>query len=74
MKYPLSLIERRPFDGGYAIRDDIGMIVCNVPDHGNALQFSEFIVRAANRWHRWRSFFRPNAREDWMWERNTWRP
>jgi hypothetical protein len=71
MKYPLHVVERpgntlEP----YAIADADNVIVCTVMQSGWSWSFANWIVRSANRWHRWRKFFCPYTRDDWLWERN----
>jgi hypothetical protein len=67
MKYPLRVVEepRR-----ICIADADHRIVCEVKDNEWGRQFADFIVRDANRWRRFRPWFRPRTKEDWEWERN----
>ena len=71
MKYPLHVVERpgntlEP----YAIADADNIIVCTVMQSGWSWSFANWIVRSANRWHRWRKFFRPYTSDDWWEEPN----
>lgn len=71
MKYPLRVVERPGHRDRFQVADANKMIVCIVVDQEWGRDFAEFIVRAANRWYRWRKFFRKKTRDDWLWERNT---
>jgi hypothetical protein len=59
MKYPLRLVIG-PRD--LRIADANGMIVCKMEPVVGDRELADHIVRSANRWHRWRKWFRP------MWE------
>jgi hypothetical protein len=68
MKYPLHLVERPDNTlEPYAIADADNIIVCKVMQSEWSWSFANWIVRSANRWHRWRKFFRPYTRDEW-WE------
>lgn len=73
MKHPLRVVDRRDRSlGGYDIVDGKNSVICAIYANGGRWEreFAEWIVRTANRWHRWRKFFRPHTRDDWEWERN----
>lgn len=67
MKHPLRLV-LGPRD--VRIADASGMIVCTMEPVDYARELAEHIVSTANRWHRWRKWFRPYTSEDWVWEKN----
>ena len=74
MKYPLRVVKVKEREWAVGIADASGKIVCHVLDQEWGHRFAAFIVTAANRWHRLRSWFRPYTRDDWLWEKNTSQP
>jgi hypothetical protein len=72
MKYPLRICTSKPAPVPLyiSIVDANNSIVVNVVDDPNSMALAEHIVRTANRWHRWRAWFRSYTRDDWERERN----
>lgn len=74
MKYPLRIaaVRERPYR--FVIEDANKKVIFAIFDNDpRSFGLARFVVRTANRWHFIRIWFRPYAREDWLWERNIWK-
>ncbi len=73
MKYPLKVVPVTGREWSVAISDSDGKIIANVIDQEWGFTFAVFVVKAANRWHKLRPWFRPYTREDWLAQRDPWK-
>lgn len=70
MRYPLRLVKVVGQPHRYAVADANHRVVIQIMDVERAYDLAVFIVRAANRWRKMRSYFKPYNRDDWLNERN----
>ncbi len=68
VKYPLSVVATAHQKWKYDVVDADHTVVCHVEDIARAYEFADFIASKANSWRRFRRWFRPCSREDWLWE------
>lgn len=73
MKYPLRVVDVTQRYWKTAIADADSRVICQMMGGEWDRPFAEFVVRVANRWHQLRPWFKPYGRENWLWERNTWK-
>jgi len=71
MKLPLTF--KKPRHGDVRIIDATGAVVMIVLDSPSAEKIAKVTVRKFNRW-KWISRAVEYARDDWLMEKNTWRP